>query len=164
MDYEIRSLGEFTLEGVARKFSTMDGENLRAIPRFWQEANNDPRFARLFASSDAHGICRGAVVGACLDAVPEKEEFVYLIGVEPGGDGAGFERRLIPAQTWAVFRGRGTMPDSIQETWKRIFGEWFPATDYEHAGGPELEISPAEGDSDGNMPYEVWIPVKKKGE
>jgi AraC family transcriptional regulator len=82
---------------------------------------------------------------------------------KPSGtsDLEGMTVKTIPAQTWAVFRDKGPMPASIQETWKRIYGEWFPASQYEHSGGPELEVYPEE-DQPGEMPYEIWIPVKRK--
>lgn len=72
------------------------------------------------------------------------------------------KRRLIPPLTWAVFPGKGKMPDSIQVVWKRIFSEWFPAMDYEHAEGPELEVYLPEPCDDGESSFEVWIPIVKK--
>ncbi|WP_411764328.1 GyrI-like domain-containing protein [Bacillus atrophaeus] len=55
------------------------------------------------------------------------------------------------------------LPGSVQQTWDRIFSEWFPSTGYEHAEAPELEAYPASGDihaSDHRT--EIWIPVVKK--
>jgi AraC family transcriptional regulator len=65
------------------------------------------------------------------------------------------------AGTWAIFESRGPLPKSIQNTIKRIYGDWFPTSGYEHAGGPELEVY-SMGDT-GSADYysEVWIPVKK---
>ncbi|MDB5084879.1 MAG: AraC family transcriptional regulator [Bacilli bacterium] len=37
---------------------------------------------------------------------------------------------------------KSSLPGAIQEVWGRIFQEWFPATGYQHAGGPELEVYP----------------------
>lgn len=50
------------------------------------------------------------------------------------------EARTIPAATWAVFTSVDPMPHSIQKVWQRIFQEWFPASNYDHSGGPELEV------------------------
>ena len=44
---------------------------------------------------------------------------------------------------------------------ERVFGEWFPTSGDEHAGGPELEVYPP-GDNTSPDDYrEAWIPVVK---
>ncbi|WP_084112116.1 GyrI-like domain-containing protein [Paramaledivibacter caminithermalis] len=45
-----------------------------------------------------------------------------------------------------------------------MYSEWFPATGYEHSGGPEIELYPNEGlcPSDDDYRCEVWIPIIKK--
>jgi AraC family transcriptional regulator len=60
------------------------------------------------------------------------------------------------------------MPGAIQAVWKQIYSEWFPASEYEHAGTPDFELYPEQEDpsiDDTSEKYrcEVWIPIKKKG-
>jgi hypothetical protein len=64
--------------------------------------------------------------------------------------------------TWAVFESVGPMPDAIQDVWRRIFSEWFPTNEYEHADGPELEVYEDGGMSSPDYKCWVWIPVVKK--
>jgi AraC family transcriptional regulator len=163
IDYEIRNEKEIVLAGVSRMISTVDGQNYREIPKFWDEVNEQRPLGKLFADYGKSGLLQGAMVGAILEYDQANERLLYLIGLEPSGtsDLEGMTVKTIPAQTWAVFRDKGPMPASIQETWKRIYGEWFPASQYEHSGGPELEVYPEE-DQPGEMPYEIWIPVKRK--
>ena len=59
-----------------------------------------------------------------------------------------------------MFYGDEPLPDGIQKIWKAIYAEWFPATEYEHAGGPEIESYFQKADGSG-VAYEVWIPVRK---
>jgi AraC family transcriptional regulator len=54
------------------------------------------------------------------------------------------------------------MPGAIQKVWERIFQEWFPATGYEHAEAPELEVYPDGNTAAEDYRCEVWIPVVKK--
>lgn len=70
------------------------------------------------------------------------------------------EEYIVPASTWAIFSGTGTN-HSIQELEQRIITEWLPASGYEYANAPDLEVylSP----DPNNAKYEVWIPVSKKG-
>lgn len=93
------------------------------------------------------------------------EKFTYLIAIEtPAGRSnlpEGCVDRVTRAGTWAIFESRGPLPEGIQETIGRIYGEWFPTSGYEHAGGPELEVYPP-GDTGAPDYYcEVWIPVRK---
>ena len=45
----------------------------------------------------------------------------------------------IPASRWAVFEVNGPMPDAMQESWKQIYSQWFPASGYQQAGAPSLK-------------------------
>ncbi len=74
-----------------------------------------------------------------------------------------WEERQIPSATWAVFPVYGAMPDAMPRAWERIFFEWFPATRYEHTGGPEMEVYVSDADPSLEDYYsEIWIPIKKK--
>jgi AraC family transcriptional regulator len=70
----------------------------------------------------------------------------------------------VPVFTWAIFKieeySMEQTVEKIQALWKRIFPEWFPASGYEHAEGPELELYYSSGG--GKYYSEVWIPVVKK--
>ena len=164
MDYEIREIKEFEIAGDIQEVSTVNGQNYVDIPKFWKEINQKEDFNSLEKNIDANGLLKGSYVGACMDFNEKEEKFNYMIGLQPqeGTDLKSMENRTIPALTWAVFPGCGKMPESIQTVWKRIFSEWFPATDYVHANGPELEIYlPMKEDSE-EMPFEIWIPIEKK--
>ncbi len=105
-----------------------------------------------------------ATLGICMDMELEKEQFSYMVAVEYDSSSPedGLTLRKIPASTWAVFTSRGPLPGSIQRVTEKIFQEWFPATGYEHADAPELEVYP-EGDTKSeDYECEVWIPVVKK--
>lgn len=50
---------------------------------------------------------------------------------------ARFTRLSVPAKTWAVFE----VPDcEMQSAWRRIWSEWFPASDYVMDEGPQFEM------------------------
>jgi AraC family transcriptional regulator len=158
MNYRIVEREGFKLAGKSLKVTTVDGENFKAIPSFWTQCNKD---------GTSHKICgvnpEKPMLGVCMnDYDKDMKNFTYVIAAEADGkDAQGLEIFDVPASTWAVFESRGPMPTAIQEVWNRIYQEWFPATGYEHAGLPELEVYP-EGDTSSKDYYcEVWIPVKK---
>ncbi|MDP3176703.1 MAG: GyrI-like domain-containing protein, partial [Spirochaetaceae bacterium] len=67
----------------------------------------------------------------------------------------------VPAATWAIFPCKGPIPESIQSTWPRIMGEWFPESGYERADGPDLEIYLDKDISQPDYKSEIWVPVRK---
>ncbi|SMC89693.1 AraC family transcriptional regulator [Sporomusa malonica] len=158
MDYRIVSKEGFQVVGKTLKVTTKDGENFKRIPKFWNECYQDGSCPKLCQSGKEN------LFGICLDMNHEQEEFTYMIAVEGGSHqfDAEFVTKEIPASNWAVFTCVGAIPAAIQQTWNRIYQEWFPATGYEHAGTAELEVYPP-GDS-GSDEYrcEVWIPILKK--
>ncbi|SFB42622.1 Predicted transcriptional regulator YdeE, contains AraC-type DNA-binding domain [Clostridium frigidicarnis] len=76
----------------------------------------------------------------------------------------GFKVLDIPANTWAVFEGKGGQEQKllIQDIWKRIYSEWFPSLGFEQIEGPCIEKYFWDDDQYDNYTCEVWIPVKRK--
>ncbi|MFB4159097.1 GyrI-like domain-containing protein [Geomicrobium sp. JSM 1781026] len=60
----------------------------------------------------------------------------------------------IPANTWAVFHAEGPMPESLLDTWSRVYTDWFPTSTFELAKAPEMVRST-------QTHTEIWIPVKQ---
>ncbi len=159
MDYKIVEKKEFQVIGKVLRVSCKDGENFRRIPEFWNQCNSDGTVEKLCTIGTGN-----AVYGICMDMDFEKEMMSYMIAVEYAGSAeeSGITIRKIPAASWAVFTSVGPLPGAIQQVTERIFQEWLPATGYEHADAPELEVYP-EGDcSADDYRCEVWIPVVKK--
>ncbi|MEE4564121.1 AraC family transcriptional regulator [Paenibacillus polymyxa] len=160
MDYKIVEKAAFTVIGKSIQVTTKNGENLREIPKFWDRLNADGTSDRIHALGTGDDI-----LGICLDMKHGEETFSYLIAAEGNEDVAasnGLEARTIPAATWAVFTSTGPMPHSIQKVWQRIYQEWFPASNYEHSGGPELEVYTMGDAHAEDYRSEVWIPITKK--
>ena len=159
MDYRIIHRDRFAVTGKRLRVSTQDGENFRRIPQFWETSYADGTVAALRALRPD-----GVLLGICLTNDHDHEEMTYAIAVEgtfEGPEHAGWTTAEIPAATWAAFPSIGRLPDAIQHVWTRIFEEWFPATGYQHAGGPELEVLPAGDDLATSYQCEVWVPVVK---
>ena len=71
--------------------------------------------------------------------------------------GEGLEEYTVPAFTWAVFPGTGEGAPAVQALERRVVTEWLPASGYESAEGPDVEVylNPE------CTQFEVWIPVVK---
>ncbi|WP_096186568.1 AraC family transcriptional regulator [Evansella halocellulosilytica] len=161
MKYRIVERESFQVVGIKREFSCINGENLREIPKFWNAAHKEGTDEALFKLNS--GNIKG-VLGVCVDksAKSNGDEIEYWIATEYSGEElpSGFSRLEIPASKWGVFEVHGPMPDSMQNSWKKIFSEWFPSNNYEHAGTPELEVYTSKDPSNPNLYSEIWIPLK----
>lgn len=159
MDYRIVEKESFKVIGLKREITTENGENFNIIPRFWTEVRDNGELDRLDSYSN-QDVC----YGICMDFKLEEEKFNYYIAVDKQDKAIpeGFEEREIPQSTWAVFKCVGALPESIQETSKRIYQEWFPASIYEHDNKPEIEVYlPGDLDSP-KYTAEIWVPIIKK--
>ena len=68
----------------------------------------------------------------------------------------------VAASTWAVFESCGPFPETLQNTWGRIYSEWFPSSSYEVAPGPEMLWNEGKDVSSPTFRSEIWIPVVRK--
>lgn len=165
MEYSIIHKAAFKVMGKTTPITTKNGENFKLVPGFWETCMTDGTDEKLCEQVGKMGM-----LGICMDFSQEMEQFTYMIAVEDNGNvPSGMTSVEIPEADWAVFPCIGPMPDAMQQVWKRIFSEWFPATGYEHDDKPELEVYPPQcndGRSDDtqaeNYRSEVWIPIKKK--
>jgi len=157
MDYRIETKEGFKYYGLTRRFSTIDGANLKEIPEFWQEIMEDGSYNTMLSAAE-----KDTCLGVCQPMDPSVDtEFDYVIGSFSDGDIEGYDNYTVPAHEWAIFELRGPMRETIQTAWKRIFSEWFPQSGYRHADLPELEVY-MEGDITASDYYmEIWIPIIK---
>jgi AraC family transcriptional regulator len=158
MDYQIIDKPAFKAAGIVIETTMEDGQNKKDITKFWADSqlNGDvARIISLLGAEELYGIIYGIV--------PGQDTFNYMIGGRLDGDEVpeGLTAIEIPASRWAVFTAVGPLPGSIQSLFNRIFQEWFPATGYEHAHAPELEVYfPGDIHSE-DYRCEVWVPIVK---
>lgn len=164
MNYRVIEKQAFPVIGKALRVSTVNKAQLERIPQFWDELQQNGTINILdgIAATGKGGQIGNHLLGICQESAGE--EFVYVIAVENTAASAavGFETFTIPALTWGVFEAVGPLPNAIQDLFKRIYTEFFPAGGYERANGPDIEVY-YEGDC--NSPdyrSEVWLPVMKK--
>ena len=150
LEYKIVEKEQFTVMGRIRKFNSKTSYN--EIPKFWQEHMESVENKVVFG-----------MYGICIDS--DGENFDYLIADNyiPWNEiPEGYETRVIPAGTWAIFPCRGSLPKALQDVNTKIWSEWLPSCkSYKLAGNYNIEMytEPCE-----NQDYdysEIWIPVEK---
>ncbi len=158
MKYEIIKEDKLSFTGYSIDVTTVDGENFKIIPKFWQDIMNSERFEKLLNNCDNLG-----VVGICYEWQLEQNEFKYMIGVRNKDlELEGTEKIEFEPEVFAAFEAKGKLPESVQKTTKYIYSEWFPSSNYEHSPGPELEIYPKGNVGSEDYICYYWVPIKKK--
>lgn len=155
MEYRIEEAAAFRVVGYCAPLSSVLEENFQTVPGLWARVEREGGIARLMAMMD--GQPAGLLgVSACVG----EGRWRYFIGVASSAPaGPGMEALDVRAQTWAVFSGRGTSAD-IQQLEKRAALEWLPASGYEYADAPDVEVYLGADPRD--MRFEVWVPVVRK--
>ncbi|MFY3791176.1 AraC family transcriptional regulator [Ureibacillus sp. MALMAid1270] len=159
MNYKIIEKDAFQVVGVKRTYNCQNGENTREIPQFWQDVHMDGTNDHLFALNN--GEVEG-VLGVCIVVENQKGTGLmdYWVATAHNGEvPEGFLSYQILASKWVVFEVHGAMPHAIQETWKKIYSEWFPSNPYKPTGDPELEVYSNGNPSSPDYYSEVWIPI-----
>jgi AraC family transcriptional regulator len=159
MDYRIIQKGAFQVIGEVIKVSTKDEGHHMKISELWDRWSSDGTYEKISAIDNKQNM-----LGISMDFDDEKEQFSYMIAIENVNHAAAasFNTREIPAASWAIFTSVGPMPDAIVNVLKRIYQEWFPATGYEQANAPVLEVYLPGDPTAQDYICEVWIPIIKK--
>lgn len=153
MNYRIEQKAPFTIAGVKRRFSNIEGlgEN---IGKMWSETPQDT-IAQIAGLGDG-------LVGVYSGMYEDNTTDYYIAAITEKDCPETMCKLEIPSFTWAIFEIIGPMPTAMAEVWGRIFSEWFPTSGYEHAEAPEIEWY-SNGDlSAADYKSEIWIPVIKK--
>ena len=67
----------------------------------------------------------------------------------------------VPAYTWAVLEVIGPYPQTLQETWAKIYSEWLPSTDYETIEAPEIVWNESPDLTKEDYRSEIWLAIRK---
>lgn len=162
MNYRIEKKEAFKMLGISTEISAVDNRYFSEVPKFWENCIKEGKIGRMHKDFQ---LPENECVHAALYNFREGE-FSYMIcyNAEKNVSPAGYTKLIVPPATWAIFStGECTIEngtEKIQNIWKRIYPEWFPASGYEHADAPEFEMYFNKGN--GTYIEEVWIPVIKK--
>lgn len=138
----------FWVAGVRRFVSS--AEDFGAL---WAQCHKDGTVDGLKALGGTGPVTGSRIFGvSCVtdlpapDAVERSFDFVIATEVAPDQEiPAHLARLMIPAATWAVFSGEGTMLEALYAAEMYAFGTFLPEGKYRHAMLPELEVYPVSG-------------------
>lgn len=163
MKYRIVEKESFKIIGRELRVRNDNGDNYKLVPEFWDKCKNEgvweelERLPRVLINGE------GACLGMSMD-FDGINTFSYLICVEVSNFDTIPEKmvaKTIPAHKYAVFTAKGLMAESIQQTWKDIYGKWLLTSGYQRSSGPDFEHydKRSEG-NDENTEVDIYIPIK----
>jgi AraC family transcriptional regulator len=162
MNYRIEEKEAFHIVGIMKRVPIIfEGENPE-ITSMWKSLN-PKKIAALkeISNVEPEGIIQ-ASTNFSEGRMEEKGELDQYIGVATTKDcPEGFMKLEVAASTWAVFDSEGPFPNTLQETWGRIYSEWFPSSNYQQIGGPEILSIKTKDLTSSTVKSEIWIPVLK---
>lgn len=164
MDYKIMKKEAFKIIAKQQRFEKIEDVQGRSdIPAFWTECHSDGTVKYLAENCKKDGVLGSSVVGMCMEDSTAVKDFPYFIGAEYAGGEIpdGYKVVDVPAAEWAVFKidcfNTEDMTKSIQQTWHKIFAEFFPSSNYKPAGNFDLEVYATD-----SYKGEIWISVENK--
>lgn len=159
MKDQLKERDAFTIVGIKEIIRCDEEFNQSvAIGKFWGQASQDGMIDQLLRLNNGQ---ISGLIGATVDYSEENHTIEYWIATEFNGDTpnevSSFE---IPAAKWAIFEVEGPVADALPLSWHKIYSEWFPANNYEHSGGPSLEVYKSPDPTSPTAKSEIWVPVK----
>ncbi|EPI39013.1 AraC family transcriptional regulator [Enterococcus faecalis] len=160
MDVKLIEKPAFQIVGVSQKVPLQyQGEN-QAIMELAQRITPQQR-AEMHTFDDVYP---HQVVNASFDfqerRTIEGGEMTHMIGFATSQENTyeDLEQLSVPAHTWAVFPNEGPFPQTLQETWARIFSEWLPSSGYQVVAAPEISFTQYQGPAEAKY-SEIWLAV-----
>jgi len=170
MKYRIETREAFQVYGIERIFDMNYDENLREIPKFWDEVQNNRECDKLAESTgnlnNQGELC--PVNAICDYRQTGGTTFPYMICALKidKSDTTGYKIVDIPSATWAIFTSDeyelNDISNAFQDLNKRVHTEWLPTSTYKKLEGYDLEMYYEKDNGKGYC--ESWIRVEPKAE
>lgn len=168
MEYHIEKKDAFQVYGVEEWFETINEENQRDIPLFWERLIENGELEKLAASTKQEESKPGLrpINAMCGTEPMQGTRMAYMICAlqTAESDATGYKTVNIPASTWAIFRNR---PHAIEETSaavqelnRQVYTEWLPSAGYNMLDQFDCEMY--YNTDDGRFYEEIWIRVEPK--
>lgn len=162
MNYRIEEKDSFRIVGIKKRVPIVfQGENPE-ITAMWKTLNADKiNQLKDFSNVEPTGLIQ-ASTNFSEGRMEEKGGLDHYIGVATTNESLGNWTQLeVPALSWAVFESVGPFPETLQNTWGRIYSEWFPSSNYQQVKGPEILWNENNDFNSATFKSEIWIPVEK---
>ncbi|MDF2927642.1 MAG: DNA-binding protein AraC-type [Paenibacillaceae bacterium] len=155
----IRGVAEMNYRNVERESFKVIGRR-RITPSgggTWELCKQDGSLENLLAAGQG-----SPLLGVCFGFDDEGNNDYMVAAEYRQEDLPDFESFTFPPSSWLVFEASGAISShALGSTWKRIYGEFLPQSDYRQSNLPTIETY---HDWDQNADFckvDIWIPLEK---
>ena len=166
MDCRIVEKGAFNIIGASGRIPLIYSGSNPHTADVWRKLRQEDLLVLMeYSKIEPSGIL--TVFANYEDKTEEGTKLDYFVGIAanellPERLMKRFDVLEVEASAWAVFTSCGEHPTAAQEVWARIADTWFPSSDYEMSGGPELLWYESYDFGKPDFKSEIWIPIKKR--
>jgi AraC family transcriptional regulator len=150
--------------GKAMNFSVAEKEEIKVVGIYgdvskgiWDQVKEDGTLEELELYGDndiSLGLCFG------YDEEGKNKYMVAVVGFKNVSYEKKYDTYLIPKSSWLVFESIGPVFPTLQDMWKRIYGEFIPSNNYkQNPGIPTVEKYFGNDTNSADYKVEIWIPV-----
>lgn len=159
MEYRIVHRGDFRIVGFKKRI-TLQFEGVNHQMDSLYEKLTPERIGEMKALYDMEPRGMLSVSANFAERTVEGTEADQFIGVATTKQPPdGYDLLDVAESDWAVFTARGPFPQSVQDTWARIYAQWLPSSAYQLTGGPELLWHEGPDLTKPDYRGEIWVPV-----
>ncbi|OPJ64018.1 AraC family transcriptional regulator [Clostridium oryzae] len=158
MSYRIETKEAMKIVGYRIELQESMEENQKLVPMFWSRMLESGEFLRVCELTNKAERC----VFGVTSYENHKDIYYYVAAQTDKPTPEDMFELEIPAATWVVFEGDGHFKESVQSIFKRFLTEWLPASGYEYAELPDIEVYPVDAQGSKSGHAEVWISIKKE--
>ena len=165
MNYRIEEKEAFRIVGIKKRVPIIFHGVNPEIAAMWKRLNDDMiKKLKELSNVEPLGILQ-ASTNFSEGRMEEKGGLDHYIGVATTEKCPDNLTQLeIRTSTWVVFESVGPFPDTLQDTWGRIYSEWFPSSNYELAEGPEILWNEDKDTTSPTFKSEIWIPIARRND
>lgn len=163
MDYRIEQKEAFSIVGIMKRVPIIfEGENPE-ITAMWKSLTMENiKQLKVLSNVEPTGIIQASTnfSEGRMEEIGELDQYIGVATTQECPE--SFAKLEVPALVWAIFKSTGPFPSTLQETWGRIYSEWFPSSNYQVVEGPEILSIKTQDLTSPSVESEIWIPVLKK--
>lgn len=147
------------------EYRVVDKEPFKVLGRRLSTPNAGGTWGAVKSDGSIEGIQginpSGTLLGLCFGFDGEGNND-YMVGVESENRNApGFDEFIYPQTKWLIFEASGAISaNALRETWKRIYGEFLPQSEFSQSSLPTIEAYHQWDLGTDTCKVEIWIPVQ----
>jgi AraC family transcriptional regulator len=154
--YTIEEKETFRIVGVKEKYAINIEDNFNKVPIQWFKATVSGKIKKILSLNDQE---EKRLLG--VSVFDDDGMFSYYIAAESDQEKPkNFDEYVVEKNQYAVFQCVGAVPKALQQLQKNIITDWLPASGYEYANAPDIEVYYEGNRNDDDYRCEVWLPVK----